>query len=72
MQRTVRRWLEWATFAAVALFIVLPSIAQDNFFAGKIIRIIVGFPPGSGFDAYSRVIAHHMGKHVPGNPTVSV
>ena len=72
MQRTVRRWLERATFAAVALFIAFPSIAQDNFFEGKTIRIIVGFPPGSGFDAYSRAIARHMGKYTPGNPTVSV
>ena len=62
MQRTVRRWLEQAAFAAVSLFIAFPSIAQDNFFGGKTIRIVVGFPPGSGFDAYSRAIARHMGK----------
>jgi tripartite-type tricarboxylate transporter receptor subunit TctC len=72
MQRAVRRWLERATFAAVSLFIAFPSIAQDRFFEGKAIRIIVGFPAGSGFDAYSRAIAHHMGKHILGNPTVSV
>ena len=72
MQRTVRRWLERATFTAVFLSIAFPSIAQDNFFSGKTIRIIVGFPPGSGFDAYSRVIARHVGKHIPGSQTVSV
>ena len=72
MQRTARRWLERATFAAVSLFIAFPSLAQGNFFEGKTIRIIVGFPPGSGFDAYSRAIARHMGKHIPGSPTVSV
>jgi tripartite-type tricarboxylate transporter receptor subunit TctC len=49
-----------------------PSIAQDKFFEGKTIRIIVGYPPGSGFDAYSRVIARHMGKHIAGTPTVNV
>jgi tripartite-type tricarboxylate transporter receptor subunit TctC len=72
MRRTVRRWLERATFAAVSLFIAFPSIAQDRFFEGKTIRIIVGFSPGGGFDAHSRAIARHMGKHIPGNPTVSV
>jgi tripartite-type tricarboxylate transporter receptor subunit TctC len=72
IQRTVLRCLERATFAAVSLFIAFPSIAQDKFFEGKTIRIIVGFPPGSGFDAYSRAIARHMGKHIPGSPTVSV
>ena len=72
MQRTVRRWLGRATFAAFSIFFAFPSIAQNRFFAGKTIRIIVGFPAGSGFDAYSRVIARHMGKHLPGSPTVSV
>lgn len=46
--------------------------AQDNFFSGKTIRIIVGFSAGGGFDAYSRTIARHMGKHIPGNPSVIV
>jgi tripartite-type tricarboxylate transporter receptor subunit TctC len=68
----VRRWLKRATFAGAALFFAFPSIAQDRFFAGKTIRIIVGFPAGSGFDAYSRAIARHMGKHILGNPTISV
>ena len=68
----MRRWLERAIFAAISLCIAFPSIAQDKFFEGKTIRIIVGFPPGSGFDAYSRAIARHMGKHIPGKPTVSV
>jgi tripartite-type tricarboxylate transporter receptor subunit TctC len=72
MQRAVRRWLEQGTFAAVSLFIAFPSIAQERFFAGKTIRIIVGFPAGSGFDAYSRTIARHIGKHIPGSPTVGV
>ncbi len=72
MQRTLRRCLERATLAALSLCIAFPIIAQDRFFEGKTIRIIVGFPPGSGVDAYSRAIARHMGKHIPGNPTVSV
>lgn len=42
--------------------------ATDEFFKGKTVRIIVGFAPGGGFDIYSRTIARHMGKHVPGNP----
>jgi len=46
--------------------------AQEPFFKGKVVRIIVGFSPGAGFDTYSRVIARHIGKHIPGNPTVIV
>lgn len=42
--------------------------AQD-FYKGKTIRIVVATTPGGGFDAYSRMIARHMGKHIPGNPS---
>ncbi len=45
--------------------------AQD-FYRGKNIRIVVATTPGGGFDAYSRMIARHMGKHVPGNPSFVV
>jgi tripartite-type tricarboxylate transporter receptor subunit TctC len=47
------------------------SYAQD-FYAGKTIRIIVGFPAGGGFDTYSRIIARHINKYIPGNPAVLV
>lgn len=47
------------------------SYAQD-FYAGKTIRIIVGFPAGGGFDTYSRIIGRHIGKYLPGNPAVVV
>jgi tripartite-type tricarboxylate transporter receptor subunit TctC len=47
------------------------SFAQD-FYAGKTIRIVVGFPAGGGFDTYSRVMGRHIGKYIPGNPAVIV
>jgi len=47
------------------------SYAQD-FYAGKTVRIVVGFPAGGGFDTYSRIIARHINKYIPGNPTVVV
>ena len=46
--------------------------ATDDFFKNKTVRIIVGFAPGGGFDIYSRAIARHMGKHIPGNPNLIV
>ena len=46
--------------------------AQENFYQGKTIRIIVGASAGGGYDTYSRTIARHIGKHVPGNPTFVV
>jgi tripartite-type tricarboxylate transporter receptor subunit TctC len=49
----------------------LPSHAED-FYQGKTIRIVVGFPAGGGFDTYSRIIARHMNKYIPGKPTIIV
>ncbi len=48
------------------------SALADEFYKGKSIRFVVGFPPGGGYDTYTRAIARHMAKHVPGNPTVVV
>lgn len=48
------------------------SLRRSSIYKGKIIRLIVGFSAGGGFDTYSRAIARHIGKHIPGNPTVIV
>jgi len=42
--------------------------AQAPFYQGKTVRIIVGTPPGNLYDLWARLIAVHMGKHIPGNP----
>ncbi len=42
------------------------------FYSGETFRVIVGFSPGGGYDTYARAIAEHLGKHIPGNPTVIV
>lgn len=46
--------------------------AQTSFFEGKTVRILVGFSPGGSYDLWARLIAHHMSKHIPGNPTFVV
>ncbi len=48
------------------------SRAQESFFKGKTIRIVVGFSAGGGYDIYARAIARHMSQHIPGNPTIVV
>src|SRR3989338_2777375 len=65
LEMTIGVWL--ATF-----FWISPLIAQDTFYRGKTVRIVVGSAPGGGFDTYARAISRQMGKHVPGNPTVIV
>jgi tripartite-type tricarboxylate transporter receptor subunit TctC len=63
-----------AIFVAV-LWIALmtgPAYPASPFYEGKTVHLIVGTSAGGGFDTYSRMIARHMGKHVPGNPTIIV
>jgi tripartite-type tricarboxylate transporter receptor subunit TctC len=52
--------------------LISPAFAQEKFFEGKTIRIIVGFSAGGGFDAHSRAIGRHMSKHIPGSPSIQV
>src|SRR3970040_731129 len=55
--------------------LLLSSIAahaQDSFYRGKTVRLIGGAPARGGYDTYSRTIARHIGKHIPGNPAFLV
>jgi tripartite-type tricarboxylate transporter receptor subunit TctC len=61
----------------VAMFIAAaasasPALADNvaDLYAGKQMKIIVRTAAGSGFDLYSRLLARHMVKHIPGNPTM--
>jgi tripartite-type tricarboxylate transporter receptor subunit TctC len=47
-----------------------PVGAQPNAPAGKTFRMIIGFGVGGGYDLWARAVAQHMGKHLPGNPTL--
>ena len=49
-----------------------PVEAQSDFYKDKTVRFIVGYSAGGSFDLYTRVIARHFSKHVPGNPTTVV
>jgi tripartite-type tricarboxylate transporter receptor subunit TctC len=66
-----RIWLLSVTIAALSL-LAPPQASADDFYKGKTVTFVVGFSAGGGFDTYTRLIARHFGKHVPGNPTVVV
>ena len=57
---------------ALLTSMIVPARAATPFYEGKTIRLIVGFSAGGGFDTYSRLIARHLGRHIPGNPAVVV
>ena len=46
--------------------------AQANFYQGKTVRVVVGSTTGGGYDLWARLMAQHIGKHIPGHPTVMV
>jgi tripartite-type tricarboxylate transporter receptor subunit TctC len=70
----IRKFCTLLVVASIGLGLggVTVVFAQDAFYKGKTVRIVVAFSAGGGFDAYSRMIARHMGKHIPGNPNVIV
>src|SRR6476646_5964944 len=67
----VRHFAATLTLALAAWSCTAPAGAQD-FYAGKQLTIIVGAGPGGGYDLQARVVSRHLGKHIPGNPTIIV
>jgi tripartite-type tricarboxylate transporter receptor subunit TctC len=44
----------------------------EDFYRNRTVDLIVGFSPGGGYDIYARLVAKHMGRHIPGSPSVVV
>src|ERR1700704_521830 len=73
-----RPWLLAASRLTVALAMMAASAAAQAqsesppvSFAGKQIKLFIGFSPtGFGYDTYGRLLARHLGKYLPGNPTI--
>lgn len=64
--------LHTAAIAAIITFGNLSAAEASDHFSGKTVRIIVGAGPASGYALYGQLIAHHLAKFVPGNPTTVV
>lgn len=63
-----------ALLGVYSVVIVDEGYAQqgENFYADQTITFIVGFGPGGGYDFYTRLLAQHMGRHIPGSPGLVV
>src|SRR5216683_393615 len=63
-----------AVLAAATCAPVLPASAQavDNFYKSHELTILIGHPPGGSYDLYAQLAAAHIGKYIPGKPTVIV
>ncbi len=66
------------SLGAVALTFLAASHANaqdsgqsvEDFYQGQVLSLYIGFSVGGGYDIYGRIVARHIGKHIPGNPTV--
>lgn len=67
---TALSWIAGGAVVLGALGAIQPALAQEDFYAGKTIELIIGFAPGGGNDLLSRVVASHLGDHIPGNPAI--
>src|ERR1700742_148543 len=71
LQRCARRFLLLLVMVLLTATADRHALAADAVtFQGMTIKINVGFGPGGGYDAYARVLARYLGKHLPGNPAV--
>jgi tripartite-type tricarboxylate transporter receptor subunit TctC len=65
-----------AAAALVALLVAMPAAdaqeAPQDFYRNKTLKIIVGFPPGGGFDLYARMLADYLPRYLPGEPKMIV
>jgi len=46
------------------------SAGVEDFYKGKTVSLLIGYSVGGGYDAYARLLARHLGKHIPGSPSV--
>lgn len=55
--------------------LLLPGAAAraqsvESFYRGKTINMVIGYPPAGANDVYARMVARHLGKFIPGNPSI--
>jgi tripartite-type tricarboxylate transporter receptor subunit TctC len=60
------------TLAVLAVSTTARAQSAEEFYRGRNINILVGFSAGGGYDLYARLLGRHIGRHIPGNPAVTV
>src|SRR5438105_8533206 len=65
-------WVGRGAACALALLTAALAHAQSpaEFYRGKNVELYIGYSVGGAYDLYARLLARHLGKHIPGNPTV--
>src|SRR5262249_38083617 len=66
------RCLTAMTLALMSASAPARADAISDFYRGRTINLIIGYPPGGGYDLYARTLARHIGRHIPANPSIVV
>jgi tripartite-type tricarboxylate transporter receptor subunit TctC len=56
--------------SSIVLAEPLHAQSVEDFYRGKIINLIIGYSVGGGYDLYGRLVSRHIGKHIPGRPSI--
>jgi tripartite-type tricarboxylate transporter receptor subunit TctC len=67
---SARRLAGWVVLAADLCANSAHAQSVESFYRGRTVTIVVGYSVGGGYDAHARVLARHLGRHLPGNPAV--
>jgi tripartite-type tricarboxylate transporter receptor subunit TctC len=67
--------MTWKAIPIAALAALLASAGAraesvEDFYRGKTVTLVIGYSVGGGYDLYGRLLARHLGKHIPGQPTI--
>src|SRR5262245_66606098 len=63
----------WKAIVALACVIWTSGAraqSVEEFYKGKTVNLIIGYSVGGGYDLYARQLARHIGKYIPGRPTI--
>jgi tripartite-type tricarboxylate transporter receptor subunit TctC len=66
----MRRYFALTAAVTLAALSASPAAAQTDFYKGKTVDLYINVSVGGGYDLYARMLARHLGKHIPGNPTI--
>src|SRR5258707_9592765 len=66
----MRRLPIWIAWALVVFGVPALADPVEDFYRGRNVTLVIGYSVAGGYDNYARVVARHLGDHIPGRPTV--
>jgi tripartite-type tricarboxylate transporter receptor subunit TctC len=70
MRQSIMRKISGALAALFALASLAGAAGVEDFYKGRNVALVIGYSVGGGYDAYARLLARYIGKHIPGDPSI--